>query len=72
MIAFLIFVVLAQTDMTPLDETASRHGEANPDEADETPEPTTEIISPNVLETRSLTRARRNLLREQKKVLLKF
>ncbi|CAF2055144.1 unnamed protein product [Brassica napus] len=53
--------------MTPLDETASRHGEANPDEADETPEPTTEIISPNVLETRSLTRARRNLLREQKK-----
>ncbi|KAG2250598.1 hypothetical protein Bca52824_080734 [Brassica carinata] len=56
-----------ETDMTPLDETASRHGEANPDEADETPEPTTEIISPNVLETRSLTRARRNLLREQKK-----
>ncbi|XP_013736164.1 uncharacterized protein LOC106439299 isoform X2 [Brassica napus] len=56
-----------QTDTNPLDETASRHSEANPDQADETPEPTTEIISPNVSETRPLTRARINLLREQKK-----
>ncbi|CAF1999329.1 unnamed protein product [Brassica napus] len=55
------------TDTNPLDETASRHSEANPDQADETPEPTTEIISPNVSETRPLTRARINLLREQKK-----
>ena len=47
-IAFLIFVLLAQTDTNPLDETASRHSEANPDQADEIPEPTTKIILPNV------------------------
>ncbi|CAN7057310.1 unnamed protein product [Brassica rapa subsp. trilocularis] len=34
-----------KTDTTPLDETSSRHGEANSDQADENPEPTTEIIS---------------------------
>ena len=34
-IAFLIFVVLAQTDTTPFHETASRQGEANADQADE-------------------------------------
>ncbi|KAF3595042.1 hypothetical protein DY000_02025013 [Brassica cretica] len=55
------------TDTNPLDETAYRHGEANPDEANETLEPTTENISPNVSETRPRTRARRNLLRDQKK-----
>ncbi|XP_033148479.1 uncharacterized protein LOC117134320 [Brassica rapa] len=34
-LAFLIFVVLAQTDTTPFHETASRQGEANADQADE-------------------------------------
>ncbi|CAN6998260.1 unnamed protein product [Brassica rapa subsp. trilocularis] len=34
-IAFLIFVVLAQTDTTPFHDTASRQGEANADQADE-------------------------------------
>lgn len=34
-IAFLIFVVFAQTDTTPFHETASRQGEANADQADE-------------------------------------
>ncbi|KAG2255668.1 hypothetical protein Bca52824_074962 [Brassica carinata] len=64
-IDILIFVVLAHT---PLHETASRQGEANPDQTQQdTKEPMNENISQNISDTQRLTRARAKNLREQNK-----
>ncbi|CAN6893172.1 unnamed protein product [Brassica oleracea] len=63
--------VWKMADETPLHETASRQGEANPDQTQQdTKEPMNENISQNISDTQRLTRARAKNLREQNKVLL--
>ncbi|KAF2591279.1 hypothetical protein F2Q70_00038664 [Brassica cretica] len=63
--------VWKMAEETPLHETASRQGEANPDQTQQdTKEPMNENISQNISDTQRLTRARAKILREQNKVLL--